>query len=62
MSLDHEAVNMGVFERLDRAIDWIGRAANWLSLGIVLLVATNVILRYSASIGSVWAKSSNGIH
>jgi len=56
MSLDHEAVNMGVFERLDRAIDWIGRAANWLALGIVLLVATNVILRYSASIGSVWAQ------
>lgn len=42
--------------RLDQAIDWVGRAANWLALGIVLLVATNVILRYSASLGSVWAQ------
>lgn len=42
--------------RLDRAIDWVGRAANWLALAIVVLVAMNVILRYSASIGSVWAQ------
>lgn len=42
--------------RLDTLIDWIGRASSWLALGIVLLVATNVILRYSASIGSVWAQ------
>lgn len=46
----------GALARLGRAIDWVGRAANWLALGIVLLVATNVILRYSASIGSVWAQ------
>lgn len=46
----------GALARLDRAIDWVGRAANWLALGIVLLVATNVILRYVASVGSVWAQ------
>lgn len=46
----------GVLAQLDRAIDWIGRAANWLALAIVLLVAINVILRYWASIGSVWAQ------
>ena len=46
----------GALARLDRAIDWVGRAANWLALGIVLLVATNVILRYLASVGSVWAQ------
>lgn len=51
-----EPQNPGAFTPLERAIDWIGRAANWLALGIVLLVATNVILRYLASIGSVWAQ------
>ena len=58
MPVNHQK-NSGVLAalaRLDQAIDWVGRAANWLSLGIVLLVATNVILRYSASIGSVWAQ------
>jgi TRAP-type mannitol/chloroaromatic compound transport system permease small subunit len=56
MSAKHEAVSIGMLARLDRAIDWIGRTVNWLALGIVLLVATNVVLRYSASIGSVWAQ------
>jgi len=56
MSLNSEPEDTGALARLDRAIDWIGRAANWLALGIVLLVATNVVLRYSASIGSVWAQ------
>jgi len=56
MSLNSEPIDTGALARLDRAIDWVGRAANWLALGIVLLVATNVILRYSASIGSVWAQ------
>ena len=46
----------GALAHLDRAIDWVGRAANWLALAIVLLVAANVVLRYSASIGSVWAQ------
>ena len=58
MPVNHQK-NSGVLAtlaRLDHAIDWVGRAANWLALGIVLLVATNVILRYSASIGSVWAQ------
>jgi len=45
-----------VLARMDGAIDWIGRAANWLALAIVLLVATNVILRYLFSVGSVWAQ------
>lgn len=52
----NQSNNTGALAHLDRAIDWVGRAANWLALAIVLLVATNVILRYSASIGSVWAQ------
>lgn len=49
-------LHSGVLACLDRAIDWVGRAANWLALAIVVLVAANVILRYSASVGSVWAQ------
>lgn len=56
MNVNTQHADTGALARLDRAIDWVGRAANWLALGIVLLVATNVILRYLASIGSVWAQ------
>jgi len=41
---------------MEGLIDVIGRASSWLALAIVLLVATNVILRYTASIGSVWSQ------
>lgn len=43
-------------ERVDRAVDLIGRAASWLTLAIVVLMAVDVLLRYSFSIGSVWAQ------
>lgn len=43
-------------ERVDRAVDLIGRAASWLTLAIVVLMAVDVLLRYSLSIGSVWAQ------
>lgn len=56
MTPSKQTADSGVLAHLDRAIDWVGRAANWLALAIVLLVATNVILRYFASIGSVWAQ------
>jgi TRAP-type mannitol/chloroaromatic compound transport system permease small subunit len=42
--------------RIDRAVDRIGRAASWLTLAIVVLMATNVLLRYAFSIGSVWSQ------
>jgi TRAP-type mannitol/chloroaromatic compound transport system permease small subunit len=41
---------------VERAVDAIGRVASWLSLIIVALMAIDVLLRYSFSIGSVWAQ------
>lgn len=41
---------------VERFIDWIGRATSWLALAIVVLMATNVVLRYLFSYGSVWAQ------
>jgi|LauGreDrversion4_2_1035121.scaffolds.fasta_scaffold293318_2 TRAP-type mannitol/chloroaromatic compound transport system permease small subunit len=37
-------------------IDAVGRLTLWLALGMIVLVATNVLLRYSMSLGSVWAQ------
>jgi TRAP-type mannitol/chloroaromatic compound transport system permease small subunit len=42
--------------RVERFIDWVGRATSWLALAIVLLMAVNVILRYLFSVGSVWSQ------
>src|SRR4051812_21905660 len=42
--------------RVERAVDLIGRAASWLTLVIVVLMAAGVLLRYGFSIGSVWAQ------
>lgn len=41
---------------VDRAVDRIGRAASWLTLIVVVVMATNVLLRYAFSIGSVWSQ------
>ncbi len=40
----------------ERVIDTLGRIALWLTLAIVALVAVNVLLRYTLSLGSVWAQ------
>jgi len=40
----------------ERFIDLVGRATSWLALAIVVLMATNVVLRYLFSYGSVWAQ------
>jgi TRAP-type mannitol/chloroaromatic compound transport system permease small subunit len=45
-----------VVARIERLVDLVGRAASWLALAIVLLMATNVVLRYLFSYGSVWAQ------
>ena len=47
---------MGVVTAVDRWVDRIGRAASWLTLAIVVLMAGNVLLRYAFSIGSVWSQ------
>jgi TRAP-type mannitol/chloroaromatic compound transport system permease small subunit len=46
----------GWVARVDRAVERIGRAASWLTLAIVVLMASNVLLRYAFSIGSVWSQ------
>ena len=45
-----------VAERIESVIDLFGKVASWLTLSIVLLIVINVILRYSMSLGSVWAQ------
>ena len=39
---------------IDRLIDLVGRATSWLALFLALVMATNVLLRYGFSIGSIW--------
>ena len=41
---------------VERFVDRVGRATSWLALVIVVLMATNVVLRYFFSYGSVWAQ------
>jgi TRAP-type mannitol/chloroaromatic compound transport system permease small subunit len=45
-----------VIGRIEKLVDWTGRATSWLALAIVLLMATNVVLRYLFSYGSVWSQ------
>ncbi|WP_205617155.1 TRAP transporter small permease subunit [Pelomicrobium methylotrophicum] len=51
---------MSALERLadgiDAFIDWVGRTTSWLTLILVLLIATEVLLRYAFSLGAVWAQ------
>lgn len=37
-------------------IDGVGKLTLWIALLMIALVATNVLLRYSMSLGSVWAQ------
>ena len=41
---------------IERMVDWVGRATSWLALAIVVLMATNVVLRYLFSYGTVWSQ------
>jgi TRAP-type mannitol/chloroaromatic compound transport system permease small subunit len=43
-------------QRIEALIDLIGRATLYVALAMIALVATNVLLRYSLSLGSVWAQ------
>ncbi|MBA4178267.1 MAG: C4-dicarboxylate ABC transporter permease [Leptothrix sp. (in: Bacteria)] len=42
--------------RIEALIDAIGQATLYLSLAMIALVATNVLLRYAFSFGSVWSQ------
>ncbi len=47
---------MDIVDAVDRWVDRIGRAAAWLTLAVVVLMALNGLLRYAFSIGSVWSQ------
>ncbi len=48
-----DGVYSPISDVLESVIDWIGRGTAWLCLGMVVLVAINVILRYLFRIGPV---------
>ncbi|MGE4280400.1 MAG: TRAP transporter small permease subunit [Magnetospirillum sp.] len=41
---------------LDRVVERVGRATAWANLALVLVMATNVLLRYVFTTGAVWAQ------
>lgn len=43
-------------DAIESFIDWTGRVTSWLILVLVLLIATSVLLRYTMSLGAVWAQ------
>jgi TRAP-type mannitol/chloroaromatic compound transport system permease small subunit len=46
----------GLARAIEALIDAVGRLTLWIALAMIALVATNVLLRYSMSLGSVWAQ------
>jgi TRAP-type mannitol/chloroaromatic compound transport system permease small subunit len=46
----------GVRARIERVVDVVGECTSWLALVIIALMATNVLLRYLFSTGSVWSQ------
>lgn len=46
----------GVRAGIERFVDIAGTATAWISLVIVVLMATNVLLRYAFSVGTVWSQ------
>ncbi len=51
-----QKASLVIAKRIESVIDLFGKVASWLTLSIVLLIVINVILRYSMSLGSVWAQ------
>jgi TRAP-type mannitol/chloroaromatic compound transport system permease small subunit len=45
-----------IMVKIEALIDWVGRCTLWIALIMIALVATNVLLRYAFSFGSVWAQ------
>ena len=43
-------------EAIEAFIDGVGKLTLWITLLMIALVATNVLLRYSMSVGAVWAQ------
>jgi TRAP-type mannitol/chloroaromatic compound transport system permease small subunit len=53
---ERQEASRGVRGGIERFIEVVGEWTSWISLAIVVLMATNVLLRYAFSIGSVWAQ------
>lgn len=43
-------------DAIESFIDWTGRLTSWLILALVVLIALEVLLRYTMSFGAVWAQ------
>ncbi len=43
-------------DAIESFIDWTGRLTSWLVLTLVVLIAVEVLLRYTMSFGAVWAQ------
>ena len=50
------AAPLAAVQRIEGFIDAVGRVTLYLTLAMIALVATNVLLRYAFSFGSVWAQ------
>ena len=55
MTAVSQATSVAV-RRIEALIDFVGHATLYLALAMIVLVATNVLLRYAFSFGSVWAQ------
>ena len=53
--MTHRAVTSAI-EKIESLVDLAGKATLWVALAMISLVAVNVLLRYSFSLGSVWAQ------
>ena len=49
---------MALIDRIDRAIDAVGRAAAWLNLGMAAAICVVVALRYAFDIGAIFLQES----
>lgn len=43
-------------DAIEAFIDWTGRLTSWLILVLVVMIAVEVLLRYTMSLGAVWAQ------
>ncbi len=48
--------SLKIADRIDRFTDLVGAAFAWTTFLLVVVMATNVLLRYLFSLGSVWAQ------
>jgi TRAP-type mannitol/chloroaromatic compound transport system permease small subunit len=54
--MDGARIGGGARARIERFVDVLGAWTSWIALAIVGLMATNVLLRYALSAGTVWSQ------